>query len=203
MARGRFTRDHYIPTIFSDPEAMEKAKETGYEPTVINDDESSAVVYTYAYTKDYFIMMGFGGRRAKPDVHYRYDTEESMKNGVNRFIDGIRAAERAKQDRRKQNQERVLNVGDILVSSWGYDQTNIDYYQITKLVGNHSVELRPIGYASKEYDHFMQGRVKPAPNVFTGPPMKKRDMGGRVKVGYNQWASKTSPESEHRFSEYA
>ena len=27
---------------------------------------------------------------------------------------------------------KTLEVGDILVSSWGYDQTNIDYYKIVR-----------------------------------------------------------------------
>lgn len=34
-------------------------------------------------------------------------------------------------------------IGDILVSSWGYDQTNIDFYQVTK-VTKSSVWLRSI-----------------------------------------------------------
>lgn len=34
-------------------------------------------------------------------------------------------------------------VGEILVSSWGYDQTNIDYYQVTK-VTKASVQIRKI-----------------------------------------------------------
>ena len=36
-----------------------------------------------------------------------------------------------------------LKVGDILYSSWGYDQTNIDFYQVTA-VGVHSVKIREI-----------------------------------------------------------
>ena len=28
--------------------------------------------------------------------------------------------------------EKTLKEGDILVSSWGYDQTNIDYYKIVR-----------------------------------------------------------------------
>jgi len=35
-------------------------------------------------------------------------------------------------------------VGDIFYNSWGYDQTNIDYFKVTKLIGKASVELVPI-----------------------------------------------------------
>ena len=37
-----------------------------------------------------------------------------------------------------------IKEGDIFYSSWGYDQTNIDYYKVTKLIGKASVELVPI-----------------------------------------------------------
>ena len=36
-----------------------------------------------------------------------------------------------------------LKVGDVLRSSWGYDQTNVDYYEVVELVGLywHFVDL--------------------------------------------------------------
>ncbi len=39
---------------------------------------------------------------------------------------------------------RTLQAGDILSASWGYDQTNVDFYQVTRLIGNQSVEIRKI-----------------------------------------------------------
>ena len=34
-----------------------------------------------------------------------------------------------------------LSEGSILYSSWGYDQTNIDFYQVVKLVGKTMCEV--------------------------------------------------------------
>lgn len=51
----------------------------------------------------------------------------------------------------EQNAKRELaptpkaTVGDILRCSWGYDQTNVDYYQVVALVGVSSVRIRKIG----------------------------------------------------------
>tara|TARA_R110000764_G_scaffold9008_2_gene29480 strand:+ start:1576 stop:1917 length:342 start_codon:yes stop_codon:yes gene_type:complete len=39
---------------------------------------------------------------------------------------------------------KTVKVGTILYSSWGYDQTNIDYYMITKIVGKTFVEIQHI-----------------------------------------------------------
>ena len=40
-----------------------------------------------------------------------------------------------------QNAEGV-HLGDIFYSSWGYDQTNIDFYQVVELKGKHTLVLR-------------------------------------------------------------
>lgn len=34
-----------------------------------------------------------------------------------------------------------IAIGDIFYSSWGYDQTNIDFYKVKKLIGKTTVEL--------------------------------------------------------------
>jgi hypothetical protein len=39
--------------------------------------------------------------------------------------------------------EAGIEVGDIFYCSWGYDQTNIDFYEVTRLMGA-SVAIRPI-----------------------------------------------------------
>ena len=37
-----------------------------------------------------------------------------------------------------------VKVGDIFESSWGYDQTNVDFFQVVKLVGKTSVRVREV-----------------------------------------------------------
>ena len=39
---------------------------------------------------------------------------------------------------------RGMKVGDFLYSSWGYDQTNIDFYKVVGLVGKTMVEIMPV-----------------------------------------------------------
>jgi len=75
-----------------------------------------------------------------------------------------------------------LNVGDILRASWGYDQTNIDYFQVTALVGKSMVEVREIGYATRNEDAYMQGTCTPAPGNFleNAKPLRRK-----VLPGYN------------------
>lgn len=39
---------------------------------------------------------------------------------------------------------RHIKEGDIFYSSWGYDQTNIDFYKVKKRIGKGSAEIVPV-----------------------------------------------------------
>jgi hypothetical protein len=65
-----------------------------------------------------------------------------------------------------------VKLGDIFCCSWGYDQTNVDYYEVTKVMGS-MVEVREIGQ-QREDTAWLQGECAPAPGHFIGKPMRKR-----------------------------
>jgi hypothetical protein len=56
-------------------------------------------------------------------------------------------------------------VGQILSSSWGYEQTNVDFYQVIK-VSASQVTIKEIHSEHVSEDGFMTGKVMPLPNVF-------------------------------------
>lgn len=51
-------------------------------------------------------------------------------------------------------------VGDILYSSWGYDQTNIDFYKVVK-VSAASVWIQKVGQVWEQLDGFLGEYVIP------------------------------------------
>ena len=79
-----------------------------------------------------------------------------------------------------------INIGDIFYSSWGYDQTNIDYYKVKKLIGKASVELVPIE-SRIDYDksNAYTDAVVPYP-ASEGTPMQK-------KIKYAVWDDYKEP----------
>ena len=127
----RFTRDFYLPKQYS---VHVKSKTAPVEAYLY---ESAGGIYA----------MGFGGKRSKPDFHSRFGSEQSRADYVGNYIKGQEeAAEyKAAQAAKRRAFEHTLKVGDILYSSWGYDQTNIDFYQVTAVVGKKSVKIRRIG----------------------------------------------------------
>ena len=68
----------------------------------------------------------------------------------------------------KQGLNSSFEVGNILYSSWWYEQTNVNFYQVTKKVGLTMVELREIRSKSinvGEY-HSMTDHVVPVADQF-------------------------------------
>lgn len=60
-----------------------------------------------------------------------------------------------------------VHVGDLYYTRWGYDQTNIDFYQIVALRGKHTAVIRKIG-ADYLGGYQVVGMVRPRRDVFEG-----------------------------------
>lgn len=77
-----------------------------------------------------------------------------------------------KKEARK-NMENPFKVGEIYYDSWGYEQTNIDFYQIIEVLPR-SVKIRPIGgeFVDGSYGHD-SAKVKPTADDFQGESQTK------------------------------
>lgn len=119
----------------------------GSAELVFND--VNAVVYTRELAGAYY-AMGYSGKRGKNDFHYKFKTTDAMQTYIGQYIDKLKEVqtykETVKQEKKIQraNFKHNLKVGDILYTSWGYEQTNIDFYQVTEIVGKNSIKLRQI-----------------------------------------------------------
>lgn len=67
-----------------------------------------------------------------------------------------------------------IQAGSILYSSWGYDQTNIDFFKVLSRK-NNTVTMQKIGFKVESYnDHHMSGRKVADETVTDGEVMTKR-----------------------------
>lgn len=147
---------------------------------VVRDKQSDAVCYVYADSLGRPCAMGFAGRRQKPDFRVRYLSEARRQAAVAQYFASAQAI--AARRRKHQAKPRKLEVGHILYASWGYDQTNIDWYQVTALIGSTMVEVRKIAGNITGHDAMDQGRVVPRADAFTGEPMRRRAKGDWVRI---------------------
>lgn len=162
-------------------------------------DDGVIEAYFYKSTKPShpYGLLVFGGKRSKPDFSYIYRTEQEREDKLTKTYDAYLTQKAAKQARRemRKSESHSLKVGDILSERWGYDQTNYDFYQVTRVVSDKTVELRHI--AAKHVDddsaHFTEDTLVPDVDNFTG--WGERERSGKPfqkRVSKNNYVSISS-----------
>lgn len=127
-----------------------------YTPTHTSSEEHEdvkAIVYLDDLGHGYYMACGFSGRKAKPDFHFKFDGEEARQKYINNWLDRLRHVKADKEARRQAKKEfkTSLNVGDILYTSWGYDQTNVEFYQVVDVTASgKSIKVREIAAESSD-----------------------------------------------------
>ncbi len=66
-----------------------------------------------------------------------------------------------------------IETNSILKSSWGYDQTNIDFYEVIK-VQNGWATIQKIGSNTTEQAGFLAEYVVPVPEFKIGKPFRRK-----------------------------
>lgn len=121
----------------------------------------------------------------KIEQNYYYPSVERMvKSVVDFFESRIRwKQERSKEQEEKKKQRQVglenindlIQVGDIFYSSWGYEQTNVDFYQVVDVSQRGTVSLKEIGAETVEGS---EGRdcanVRPVKDKFVNDEIIKK-----------------------------
>jgi hypothetical protein len=117
--------------------------------------------------RDRFMLKAFAGKRAKPDVYASYRGEFARTEAKNAFVAGIESAteRKAKARTEKSAFRHDVKIGDIFSTCWGYDQTNVEFYEVTALIGQKMVEVREI-CAENEETGYMSGNCVPIPGKF-------------------------------------
>ena len=71
----------------------------------------------------------------------------------------------------------LAEPGTILVSTWGYDQTNVDFYEVTRAT-QHTLWMRPLAKRAGEATSSMSRYVSPRPGEYVGAEMRRRPVAG-------------------------
>lgn len=134
---ARMNRDFYIP--------QESQYRTNVQKLV--PEGTDLEIYTYLNSAGKPCAMYFGGKRSKPDASYQYSSEERRAEAIQNTIDSAKKTQACKAARAAEQKAvgRGLEVGDHLICSWGYDQTNVNFYKVVALKGQKSVLILPVG----------------------------------------------------------
>lgn len=136
--------------------------------------DGDSVIYA---APDHLQAIAYFGRSMKPHWHYRFRNEANFSFQVSQFFKSVRAHKERIETRKREKKDfrTSLKPGDILETSWGYDQTNVDFFQVLEVTGKQTVIIREIGSETTEKG-FMQGSIIPKKDHFLpdAKPLKKR-----------------------------
>ena len=141
---------------------------------------------TWTNEKGCPVLRVYKGESGKPVSHYYYGNETHRQETIDKIKRNVDNREKLLEERKKARKNLVnpFEIGDILTSSWGYDQTNVDFYEVIG-VTNKSVKIEKIG--SKTISDNGPGGLGVVPDTSwrSGNVMLKR-------VGTNGYVSLTS-----------
>lgn len=127
-------------------------------------------------------VKAFNGKSAKPAFYYSYKNDEDANKRLSDWIDSLVQTNAMKIRR---NAERMcqhnIKIGDIFRSTWGYDQTNVEFWECVSVSGA-LITVREIAQ-QREFSDSMSGNCLPIPGKFIGAEKKCRvQYGTRIKV---------------------
>ena len=136
---------------------------------------------------------------------YRFKTLdraiEAVEEQLGNFLRNIEADAKLKAERKLRNEQEANNVqvGDIFHSSWGFEQTNVNFYQVVAKPSPKTVVLREIAYESVEECSWASDYVKPLENQFIGEEFKMRLNGQWLKFSSYKSATKINKAEDKKF----
>jgi hypothetical protein len=99
----------------------------------------------------------------------------------------------------------TVAADDVFASSWGYEQTNVNFYQVISVHGQKTIVVREIR-GVETIKTGMSGKKKPILNDFIGEPIKRqvKDYAAVPLICVEEYESayKTTVGETHSFSFY-
>lgn len=106
---------------------------------------------------DRFYVAAFKGRSLRPAFRFSFTTPAHRDNYVEQWAEKVREWAAVK---RKRREPHSLKVGDVLYTNWGWEQTNVEFFEVVAVRGA-VVDLRELKQARSEEAIGMQGSCSP------------------------------------------
>jgi len=99
--------------------------------------------------------------------------ESTRELAVTRSFEGRRTTNKWKEEREAERAKpHTLKIGDILSASWGYDQTNIDFFEVVATT-EKTVTVRELKQ-KREETGWARGSCMPIPGAYKSEPTTHR-----------------------------
>jgi hypothetical protein len=132
------------------------------------------VVYVYI-NRERPCGLAYAGKQSKSTWHHAFQTEGKRDAKIKEFFDGLADHASRIADRKQQaTKPHTLQLGDVIYNSWGYDQTNVDFYEVVGVSSNF-VSLQSLNCkTSGDAGHSMSGYTSAVRGTASGKVSKHR-----------------------------
>ncbi len=135
-----------------------------------------------------FFAVCFIGSAGRPAWHYSYRTLAARDGAISRQIESLQSSAKYKAERAAKSKALAckIEVGHILVTCWGYDQTNREFFKVVEKKGERTLIVQEVEKidASRGDEGWMCGQVLPSETLKKGsePYMVRVSGADHVKI---------------------
>ncbi len=166
--------------------------------THVTRDGLDADVYTSVGPDGTGYAIAYKGNSKNHVWNYSFRKPEHREKTIENFFKGVESINVDRAARREERKAAVntFKVGDILHYSWGYDQTNAEFFQVVSIT-QKSATIRRISSAHAGATSHDSENVVAIKDAFLdgerGEPMRKRSYGGGLGMEFGSatlWSGK-------------
>lgn len=173
--------------------------------TKIESRTGNACVYLWTEEengKTTYLSKGFAGKSSRPKFYYYFSYAEKRDENAKKFLElwdanakaKATALAKSKAEKSAMDCRIDLPIGTVMVSSWGWEQTNVDFFKVIAHISRTKFVVRPICSKVESRVSRMAAMVIPDPGSEHGEPMTVRlsapDRFVRPDLTSKQWATK-------------
>jgi len=155
----------------------------------VADKQSDAVAFVYTNRVGQLCARVFYGKCNKAIIACYFRDAGQREKSIKVAFESRRAylATKAEQRAKRSAVTNAYKVGDLFKWTWGYDQTNVNYFEVIESKGRY-VTVREIKSKAIENGSTMTGRCIPLPGKFIEREEAKRCLAGDGSIRVQPWA---------------
>lgn len=149
----------------------------------VADKASDAIAYFYDAGNGKPAVQVYFGKQNKPVLHCYFIKAAQREARVTALFSARRQALQTQRERTAARTAWVntYKVGDIFRTNWGYEQTNVEFFECTDVRGKHVV-LRELAQDRSVSGMGMQGSCVPLPGQYVGEPLRRLAQERGIKI---------------------
>jgi len=167
-------------------------------------DAVNAVVYAQQTPRGIH-ALAYRGTAAHPDWNYSFKTSDRFEEYTTQWAYSLSEYQNRKAAYRSErvNFKHTLQVGEVVTYSWGYDQTNLEFFEIVART-EKTVTLRPIGGNCIEASGPGGNRFVPMRTKYLGPALNPKPVrpGNYITMPHgcaHKWSGRPCYETDSMF----